>query len=150
MLQIVFNIVFESLFGAAPRPLALLQFSIEQLERQSEGLHADDVASPSYTILVLARSSFAWCTFDLGWDINVTTMKYRQGCGCPLPVDKDVWAAAVGYAGFSNSAVDRRFSTPVVAAVDGNLSKVVEKNVYMPMLCNIVPIAGCLSQFSVY
>ena len=32
-------------------------------------------------------------------------------------------------AGFSNSAVDRRFSTPVAAAVDGNLSKVVEKNV---------------------
>ena len=47
MLQIVFNTVFESLFGAAPRPLTLPQFSIEQLARQSEGLHADDVASPS-------------------------------------------------------------------------------------------------------
>ena len=42
-----FNTVFESLFGAAPGRLALLQFSIEQLERQSGGLHADDMASPS-------------------------------------------------------------------------------------------------------
>ena len=33
------------------------------------------------------------------------------------------------YPGFSNSAVDRQFSTPVAAAVDGNLSKVVDKNV---------------------
>ena len=47
MLQIVFNTVFELLFGVAPRPLALPHFSIEQLERQSEGLHVDDVASPS-------------------------------------------------------------------------------------------------------
>ena len=47
MLQIVFNTVFESLLGATPRPLTLPQFSIEQLARQSEGLHADDVASPS-------------------------------------------------------------------------------------------------------
>ena len=47
MLQIVFNAVFESLFGVAPRSLTLPQFSIEQLVRQSEGLHADDVASPS-------------------------------------------------------------------------------------------------------
>ena len=29
----------------------------------------------------------------------------------------------------SNSAIDCRFSTPVAATVDGNLSKVVEKNV---------------------
>ena len=35
----------------------------------------------------------------------------------------------MGCPGFSNSAVDCRFSTPVAAAVDGNLSKVVEKNV---------------------
>ena len=47
MLQIVFNTVFESLFGAAPRSLTLPQFSIEQLARQSEGLHVDDMASPS-------------------------------------------------------------------------------------------------------
>ena len=33
------------------------------------------------------------------------------------------------YPGFSNSAVDGRFSTPVAAAVNSNLSKVVEKNV---------------------
>ena len=33
------------------------------------------------------------------------------------------------YTRFSNSAVDCLFSTPVAAAVDGNLSKVVEKNV---------------------
>ena len=37
--------------------------------------------------------------------------------------------APVIQTGFSNSAVDRQFLTPVAAAVDGNLSKVMEKNV---------------------
>ena len=41
MPQVVFNVVFES-----PGPLTLPQFSIEKLARQSEGLHADDAASP--------------------------------------------------------------------------------------------------------
>ena len=49
-----------------------------------------------------------------------------------------------GQSGFSNSAVDCRFSTPVAAAVDGNLSKVMEK-MCRPMLRNIVPISACLS-----
>ena len=47
----------------------------------------------------------------------------------------------LSYSGFSNSTVDCRFLTPVAAAVDGNLWK----KMCRPMLCNTVPISGCLS-----
>ena len=68
------------------------------------------------------------------------TVSFRPGGNC-----SDTYSVHIAPdSGFSNSAVDRRFSTPVAAAVDGNLSKVMEK-MCRPMLCNIVPISGCLS-----
>ena len=46
-----------------------------------------------------------------------------------LLMESDTSIIGTHASGFSNSAVDRRFSTPVATAVDGNLSKVVGTNV---------------------
>ena len=54
------------------------------------------------------------------------------------PPGQRFFEITVLYSVFSNLAVDRRFSTPVAATVDGNLSKVVKKKKCRDMLCNIV------------
>ena len=60
-------------------------------------------------------------------DVN-TTFEFATlfGSNGKLTLSRDGHCASATSAGFSNSAVDRRFSTPVATAVDGNLPKVVE------------------------
>ena len=87
--------------------------------------------------VLMSQSLSPWCNCRrLGstlaswrWqDINVGNPLWRWALlSAGTEIRIATWSVQVINTGFSNSAIDRRFSTPVAAAVDGNLSKVVEK-----------------------